>query len=367
MRVCFFAERQVGIGSIAGVLERHARDRPGVDVTWCDVTYYEQDGRIEHLPLLPQGAKATLRALRQVGKGLRAGPFDALFFLTHNPAVLRQDALKDTPTCVWTDVTPVQLDGLAWAYEHPTTTLRAVRAAKHLVVKRMFHRSRRCLGWSDWARRSFVDDYGVEPAKTAVVPPGIDVSLWAAPPRVADSSRPLRLAFIGGHFDRKGGALLLDVFRRHLRGRCELAIATRDPVAEEPGVRVYHGLTAGSEGLRKLLREADAFVLPTRADCHSIASLEAMASGLPVVLTRIGAGEEIVEDGRSGLLVPPEDGAALRTALETLVADRARTAALGVRAREIVLEKFDARSMVDRIFDHLREIAAPGVQSPANS
>ncbi|MGH7269114.1 MAG: hypothetical protein ACREJ3_01685, partial [Polyangiaceae bacterium] len=149
MRFCFFAEQQVGIGSIAGVLERHVRERTDVDVTWCDVTYYERGGLIERLPIVPGSAKAALRSLEQTGRGLRGAPFDALFFLTHNPAVLRQGALKRTPTCVWTDVTPVQLDRQAWAYEHATTRFTPLRAAKHAAVKRTLRLASRCLGWSD--------------------------------------------------------------------------------------------------------------------------------------------------------------------------------------------------------------------------
>ena len=170
--------------------------------------------------------------------------------------------------------------------------------------------------------------------------------------------RPLRLAFIGGHFERKGGKLLLDVFRNRVRGRCELTIATRDPVPEEPGVRVLRGLSAGSEGLRAVLREADAFVLPTLADCHSIASLEAMASGLPVILTRIGAGSEIVEEGRSGLLVDAGSAEGLAAAIEALAADRARARAMGERGRAIVLEKFDTPVLASRIADELHAAVA---------
>jgi glycosyltransferase involved in cell wall biosynthesis len=357
MRVCIFAERQVGIGSIAGVLERQARLQTEVDVTWRDVTYHEEGGRIERTRLLPTSAKAPLRAYLQTGEGLRKGPFDALFFLTHNPAVLRQRALGRTPTCVWTDVTPVQLDRLAWAYEHPVTKSGLVRSLKHAAVARTFRLAARCLGWSSWASRSMVDDYGVAPRKTAVVPPGIEVDRWAAPPRDGRDGRPFKLVFVGGHFERKGGKLLLDVYRQRLSGRCEISIVTRDPVPEESGVRVHRGLLAGSDALRALLGEADAFVLPTLADCHSIASLEAMASGLPVVLTRIGASSEIVKDGRSGLLIPPDDGAALGDALDRLIADRAAAVAMGSRGFEIAKRDFDAPVVAAKIFDHLRAIA----------
>ena len=353
MRVCFFVEKQVGIGSVAAVLERSIRARSDVDSTWCEVTYHQEGGGIERLPVLPASIKAALRALEQTGRGLHQGPFDALFFLTHNPAVLRQGALARVPSCVWTDVTPVQLDGLAWAYEHQVTRSSALQKAKRALVTRTFRLASRCLGWSDWARRSFVADYGVDENATAVVPPGIEASLWEGPARSISPARPLRLAFVGGHFERKGGRLLLDVFRQKLRGRCELSIVTRDAIPEEEGVRVHRGLTAGSDGLRRILHEADAFVLPTLADCHSIASLEAMASSLPVVLARVGAAAEIVEEGRSGWLVEPGSASSLAVALEALVSDRARLVAMGARGRQIVAEKFDAAVMASRVVGEL--------------
>ncbi len=355
-RVCFFTERQVGINSVATVLQRYATAQSDVDVTWCDVTYHQEKGRIERLRL-PRRVKGVLRGYRQTGDGLRHGPFDALFFLTHNPAVFRHAALRETPTCIWTDVTPLQLDQLADAYEHPISASVPLRMLKHAAVRRTFQLSRRCLGWSDWARRSFVDDYGIAAENTGVVPPGIDLSIWNAPPKDPGESGPFRIVFVGGHFERKGGKLLLDVFRRTLRGRCELSLVTRDPIAEEPGVRVYRGLTAGSEPLQNLLYRADAFVLPTLADCHSIASLEAMACGLPVILTRIGAGADIVEDGASGFLIPPSDSKALADSIAALAADPARARAMGARGRALAQQKFDARVMARNIVDHLRAIA----------
>jgi glycosyltransferase involved in cell wall biosynthesis len=82
--------------------------------------------------------------------------------------------------------------------------------------------------------------------------------------------------------------------------------------------------------------------------------LEAMASGLPVVATRGGAFPEIVEDGRSGLLVPRGDVEALADALSELLADPGRRAALGREARARVLQSFSW----DRVVERLREVYA---------
>jgi len=353
LRLCFFAERQVGIGSVASVVRRIAEERSDLRLTWVDVTYDPPRGPA----LLPAGARGILRGIAQTGEGLARGPHDALFFLTHNPAVFRHGALRRIPTCLWTAVTPVQLDEQAEQYLHRRTRLPPLRALKQLAVRRTFRLARRCLGWSEWARRSFVRDYGIPEEKTGVVAPGVDLSAWQMPARPEPRAIP-RLLFVGGDFARKGGRLLLDVFRDRLRGRAELDIVTRDAVADEAGVRVHRGLSAGSEPLRRLYREADAFVLPTFADCHSIASLEAMASGLPVVTTRVGANPEIVEAGETGFLVDAGDGASLAEALGTLVGDAGRARRMGACGRRRVERTFDARKTVERLVAEARTAAA---------
>jgi glycosyltransferase involved in cell wall biosynthesis len=323
-----------------------------VRLTWVDVTYHPPRGP----SLLPAGARGVLRGIAQTGEGLRRGPHDALLFLTHNPAVFRQAALRRIPTCLWTDVTPSQLDEQAEQYAHRRTWLLPLRAFKHLAVARTFRLARRCLAWSEWARRSFVRDYGIPEERTAVVPPGVDLAAWQVPHRPERRGVP-RLLFVGGDFARKGGRQLLEVFRERLLGRAELDVVTRDGVAEEPGVRVHRGLSAGSEALQRLYREADAFVLPTLADCHSIASLEAMASGLPVVTTRVGANPEIVEEGETGFLVEAGDAGALARALTALVDDAGRARAMGQRGRRRAELLFDARRTVDRLVAEARRAA----------
>jgi hypothetical protein len=226
------------------------------------VTYSKPNGWLERLPL-PGRSGGTLRGVQQAASALTRGPFDALFFLTHNPAVLQQWAVARTPTLLWTDVTPALLDAQAEQYEHPVDSSALVATVKRALVRRTLNLAALCVGWSEWARASFVADYGVPKSRTSVVSPGIDLSRWKLPNRGAAAGLP-RLLFVGGNFVRKGGDLLLDVFRRELRGRCELDLVTRDPIPEEPGVRVHRGLSADSEPLLALYRGAAAFVLPTR-------------------------------------------------------------------------------------------------------
>jgi glycosyltransferase involved in cell wall biosynthesis len=161
---------------------------------------------------------------------------------------------------------------------------------------------------------------------------------------------------VGGDFERKGGDVVLEVFRSHLRGRAELDIVTRAPLDEEAGVRVHHGLTARSPRLLALYEKATAFVLPTQADCFSIASIEAMAMGLPVVASGVGGIPEIIESGRTGFLVAPRNGQEFREAVERLLANPTLARGMGLRGRSVVEERFDAKKTAEHLFGLLATI-----------
>jgi glycosyltransferase involved in cell wall biosynthesis len=352
MRVCFLVERQVGIGSAAAAIEPYLRNQPGV--AWKDVTYWKPDGWLERLPSSFR-ARGVLRGLQQTSSALK-GSYDSLFFLTHNPAVLQQLAIRRTPTLLWTDVTPALLDDQAEQYDHPIETFAPSRWAKDTLVRHTFKAARLCIGWSSWAKDSFVRDYGVEESKTLVVPPGIDLDRFQLAAGPSNHGLP-RLLFVGGDFLRKGGDLLLEVFRSHFRGRCELDLVTRDAVEQEEGVLVHRGLSAGSPALVSLFDAATAFVLPTRGDCFSIASLEAMAKGLPVVVSGVGGIPEIVEEGQSGFLLGGARGEDLRAAIEQLLADAARARSMGKRGRQIVEERFSAKLTAQRLLELSRQYA----------
>ena len=218
-------------------------------------------------------------------------------------------------------------------------------------MKRTFQRAALCIGWSEWTRASYVGDYGMRTGHTAVVSPGVDLTRWRASTIRSYSGLP-RILFVGGHFERKGGRLLLEVFRTHLRGRAELDLVTRDPVLEEPGIRVHHGLTAESPALLELYQRASMFVLPTLADCFSMASLEAMAMRLPVIVSDVVV-SPILWNRETLVSIKPNEGSTLLAAIKPLLTDPSLCEAFGARGRAIVEERFDAKKCADRLIELL--------------
>jgi glycosyltransferase involved in cell wall biosynthesis len=123
------------------------------------------------------------------------------------------------------------------------------------------------------------------------------------------------------------------------------------------GERVlFAGQRSGPE-VPRLLGAMDIFVLPSHKEALPIALLEAMATGLPVVATRVGGVPEIVEDGENGILVPPAAPEAIEGALRTLARDTAMAERLGRAARAHIEAEFTLDRMTRRVEGIYEELA----------
>ena len=101
--------------------------------------------------------------------------------------------------------------------------------------------------------------------------------------------------------------------------------------------------------LRPIFRSWDIFAMPSLDEGLPIAALEAMAEGLPVVATSVGGLPELIEDGRTGYLVPPSDVAALTKCLRFLIVDPKRRQAMGAAGQQRAREHFSVGRMVAEI------------------
>ncbi len=169
----------------------------------------------------------------------------------------------------------------------------------------------------------------------------------------------------------KGHAVLLDAFAR-LPGEPVLLLAgdgpTRPDIERESdrlGVQDRIRLLGAVDDVRPVLAAADVAVLPSIAETFSMAMLEAMSMGLPVVGSDVGGMGEAVEPGVTGDLVSPGDPAALAGALERLLADEDGRQRMGMAGRAVVERRFTRKSMVDATQDLLAEVAAQRVAGEA--
>lgn len=302
---------------------------------------FEPQHRWDRLPALRNwSVRASLEARRGLNRELAARRADCLFIHTQVAALFSIGIMRLVPTVVSLDATPVNFDSVGGPYSHHVSR-PAVEAAKRLVNRRALNAAAAVVTWSRWASASVERDYGVARDKIHVIPPGVDTAIFSPGARSHDG--PVRLLFVGGDLDRKGGADLIESLSG-LAGQVEVDLVTGgDPPPAPAGVqvRVHHGLRPQSPELVRLYREADVFVLPARGDCLPQAIAEAMSSGLPVISTPVGAISELVQDGVTGLLVPPRSPAELARAVAVLARDSGRRWAMGRAGLEEVRRHHD--------------------------
>jgi N-acetyl-alpha-D-glucosaminyl L-malate synthase BshA len=122
-------------------------------------------------------------------------------------------------------------------------------------------------------------------------------------------------------------------------------VATAHRLAHELGVADRVRFLGVHEDVAPLLSVADVFLLPSETESFGLAALEAMACEVPVVASRVGGLPEVVEDGKSGLLCPPGDIAAMTAACLRL-GDAAVHAAMAAEARRRAVSHFGASRVV---------------------
>ena len=345
-------ELQAGMQTVYANWKRVVEAEPGIEPTWVPITYHDPRGWIERMKFLPAPFRAAARSYAQVRRGLGARPYDAVLFNTYNPAVLNQKALRRQPGYLMFDVTPRQYDGMAEWYEHEPDRVGWLREWKDGRVRAAFQAASGLFAWSKWAADSAIEDYGVAPERVHILPPGVDTALWAPPtPEQQDEksrSGITRLLFVGYAFERKGGDMLLRWARETRLRNWELHLVTMEHQKAPPGVTVHTNLGVNSANLVRLAQRCDIFVLPTRADCFSLAALEAMSAGMPVLTTRVGGIPDIVQDGVTGYLIEPGDYDELKDRLEILLASPDLRRAYGAAARDAVRSRFDGPTGIRR-------------------
>jgi starch synthase len=200
----------------------------------------------------------------------------------------------------------------------------------------------------------------VPPDRVHVIHNGIDARQYAPDTGTdvlarygIDPGQP-SVAFVGRVTRQKGLQVLLRAARR-LAPEAQLVLCagqadTPELQAEVSGLAAelraarsgviwIPGMLAKPEVIQ-ILSHATVFACPSLYEPLGIVNLEAMACGTAVVASAVGGIPEVVDDGRTGLLVPPDDDATLATALNSLVADPARAAEFGARGRARAVAEF---------------------------
>jgi glycosyltransferase involved in cell wall biosynthesis len=199
-----------------------------------------------------------------------------------------------------------------------------------------------------------IDRGGLRPDAVTVIPNGVDARRYAeaAPADLTPWGIPpgSRTVLAVGRLDpQKAPFVLLEAAVGLLRDFDDLHVlyVGDGPLASELQARIaeseWHGrihLAGRRTDVPELMRAAYCLAHPSLWEGMSNAVLEAMAAGLPVVASRVEGSDELLDDGRTGLLVEPNSAAALQSALARLLSDPQQAAALGQAAQRKVEREF---------------------------
>lgn len=214
---------------------------------------------------------------------------------------------------------------------------------------------------SERVREFVIEHDGVDPAKVVTVYNGVDLDAWqirekaSAPEQRGPGPRIVSI----GHMRRvKGYDVLLRAAARVV-SECPSAQFLIIGGESEKGVAGELRELAGTLGISNnvrflgpthdvpdLIRHGDIYCLLSRSEGLSNALIEAMAAGLPPVVTAVGGNPEVVEHGRNGLLVPSEDPAGAASAILDLIANPDRREEMGRQARTSIEQRFSTKRMI---------------------
>ncbi len=345
-RVMFVMERHLGHRTYADNLETQLGDSDAASVEWVWVDYTPAPWFFERLPL--GSFRGSVRGRFEVGRGFRSRSPHVAVCNTQVPMVIGPRSARRAPYVVCTDVTPIQYDEMAGGYGHRADRPGLIRTAKHRWNTSVLRNAAAHAPWSHWVARSLTDDYGVDPSKIEVIPPGVDTTSFSP---LGTEHRVPRILFVGGDFERKGGPRLLSAFASLDPGSAELDIVTKVPLEVPAGVTVHSDLTPNDDELIQLYRAADIFVLPSDHETFGIAAIEAASSGAALVVTPTGGLEDLVVDGETGFLVEDPTVEALAASLRRLVEDPALRERFGAAARQRAVAEFDSARNAQRLLD----------------
>jgi glycosyltransferase involved in cell wall biosynthesis len=235
------------------------------------------------------------------------------------------------------------------------------------VAYRIIARTGRLVAVSEDLKRFTVDKVGIPVSRVQVIYNGVEPGLPVSDAEIDRCRTDLGLGAgdlvigtVGSLYPVKGHQYLLEAMPAVLKqfpnsvllliGRGDLEVSLKDQ-AKRLGIEERVRFLGMRHDVPKLLAVMDVFVLPSLSEGLSMALLEAMVSGKPVVATRVGGNPELVNHGQTGLLVNSEDAQDLAGSLITILNDRTMLQEFGQAGADRVLRHFSMDQMVRKYRD----------------
>jgi len=219
--------------------------------------------------------------------------------------------------------------------------------------KMVYEKAAYIFAMSDWLKESLIDDFSIPEEKIKTIYAGTNL-------KAVDFEKTYdgrTILFIGKNFERKGGYVLLEAFK-HVKKEIKdsrLIIIGSDIKIDEDGVEVK-GLVFDKNEIEKYLKQSSIFVLPSLFEPFGIVFAEAFTFKNPCIGTNICAMPEIIEQGKGGFLVPPNDAKALSEKMIMLLKDKNLSKEMGDYGFSKAKNMFTWDIVVEKMLHHCSQI-----------
>ena len=284
------------------------------------------------------------------------GP-EALFF----PRILKDKNIDFIMSSHYADIWPFKIkEFLRFKYPFSTLPIRIIHNMEIASERYACCNANKIIVFSKYSKRNISLKYAIKKNNIKVVYYGVD-------PRFFDikinNTQKNNLLFCGRLVEQKGLDILLKALpnlKRHYKdltldvvgdGPCKKSYIQ---LAQKLGVEDvvnFHGYVP-LPNLFQYYKKAKLFVLPSRSESFGIVLAEAMACGLPIVATNVGAIPEVVKNGETGILVKPGDSSALSIAISKLLDNPQKRKEMGRRGTKIAKEKFNWDINIKKIYNY---------------
>jgi glycosyltransferase involved in cell wall biosynthesis len=243
-----------------------------------------------------------------------------------------------------------------------------IKSRKQFLVDRALqYFSYKIIAVSEAVRDSLVR-HGIEQKRIAVVENGINLSRYRDARPADVSKQAFTFLFVGRLVRQKAVDVLLDALAAlsevnlWIVGEGNERSALEDQ-ASKLGIAERVFFLGIRNDVSSLMRTADCFVLPSRYEGFGMVLIEAMAAGLPCVVSDFSAAQELLRDGVSGLIVPRDDPRALTTAMRGIAQQPKYAASLAEAATHDV-ERFSIARHVSKLLNVLEKAPLPASTGP---
>lgn len=359
-RFGFVLSTVMGNGTRYLNLRKYAERDPEVDCVWAPITQYLPPDHPNLLKYLPRPLFLRAMALYEARPIWRQlAQLDAVMFhqFDNYAVACLRSALQPQPLVINSQDDPPIADPATY----PINPHQAGKADWRRNLRFRFDcwcadRTACFIPFSQWAGNILIQDCHVPQTHVHPIHVGLDLDYY--PDRPKPERQPgerVQLLFVGGDFRRKGGELLLSVYRQHFADQADLHLVTKTPPSDLlPQIHLYTDIQPNDPRLTDLYHRADIFVLPTLADLSPWVMLEAMAARCPVISTRLAGIPDLVRADETGLLVPTVTAANLTQALAQLIHNPDLRQQMGHKGRHLVEQEFNAAVNVPRILDVMK-------------